>query len=1274
MIYRYVLLGVYIVVRSETLFFSDRSNESHEFSLQAMARAHRIGQTRAVRVYRLLTAKTYEMHMFHSASLKLGLERAVLSQNREQADDGEDGNGKVKKKSDREAQAKEIDSLLKKGAYDVFKDEDDTEAEKFMETDIDQLLEHSSKKVTYGDSATSSLGKGLGSFSKASFVATTDEGEKDVDLDDPDFWAKAVGLEAPPAELPEDVAAMIDDGVKRNRKQVQQFDPYAEFAEAEQRKKDKILLERIMEKEEKERERYERKMKKKEAKARKKKRERERDGKTTPIMKPSMAKTTREKVKKPPREHRPKKKKNDRQRAIRRAENEDPVLERLKQAWEIPQRNRATAAAIRFGFGRLCKFRSESNFTSLPLQDLESFFRAYIYQLSLQVSVTLLAKLRDSDAVDLRLMFQEWLGIKCTRELDWVCDSVHSAMKLQVEVESRRRFLRMPVILAEPTYVAELREGGAFRALRRMGILLRLNHFVESTLDSILSSLGHEELGKRGCAVNDLSTLDADLKSRYVTTEELVLAVSLMLRQVTLKPPASWWDRSCDVALVIGTFVHGLGNYETMRSDTDLPFVEKLGRVNQTEEGCKTAGRCFRAAAGAARQVFDDALDAARVKAELEVQAAVAAAAKAASKREEDAALLRKGGTEAEAVISEMPDTQVENAFEFDGNDSHFVTLGRMQKCIHDAVRKESISTTASLSLNATEALVDPDKSDDDKEDTDDGAALSRRSRGLPFLAMPDSRVLDHRLVWVLKTIEQSFYEDEASDPDESNPDLWQKSDDILTNVQVRRQALSKFVGDDFEDLLSEYSGVGLGGNQCGTSHRSLNDGSDFSYGSATSQLAQVAYGTDAPRFLRAIGIPMNVTRFAVSGLVNAEPSCLENLLATEHLRYYGRDDESAEKADAEVEKTEPPKPEASESKEAVPEKDADAATADAAKKPDKSEPSPAEEEPTKVVTPVDPVELIPDVFRENAKLRASVCVAVLFYGFPSKSDAPAPATVKSGLWKTLQEQGALTSDVAPPVLFNVDKFRDTVVSLAPDVEVPDSESLFNYVESTLLPHCLRLCVYGNGPTTRNARGSQGEYETAFGVSLHPEPSQSHPSPLPDPCLSLREHSLEALGQANALLRRVRLLRSSVYLCGSDDAPVETIQTVAHSKVMGSLDDMPVWWCPWIHDVALLVQAASDGLFSVVRSRDDHAIFSPKALQKYLHSSFVANERTLPTSKHSPPAHITAWTERQASKFPSLNQLERRLAFLCSQATAGIESFVRYDNLPMFDHGGWPRN
>ena len=44
---------------------------------------------------------------------------------------------------------------------------------------------------------------------------------------------------------------MLDDGVKRSRKQVQVFDPYAEFAEIEQRKHDKIVQKVREEKEEK---------------------------------------------------------------------------------------------------------------------------------------------------------------------------------------------------------------------------------------------------------------------------------------------------------------------------------------------------------------------------------------------------------------------------------------------------------------------------------------------------------------------------------------------------------------------------------------------------------------------------------------------------------------------------------------------------------------------------------------------------------------------------------------------------------------------------------------------------------------------------------------------------------------------------------------------------------------------------------------------------------------------------------------------------------------
>lgn len=45
---------------------------------KAQARCHRIGQNKAVKVYRLITRNSYEREMFDRASLKLGLDKAVL--------------------------------------------------------------------------------------------------------------------------------------------------------------------------------------------------------------------------------------------------------------------------------------------------------------------------------------------------------------------------------------------------------------------------------------------------------------------------------------------------------------------------------------------------------------------------------------------------------------------------------------------------------------------------------------------------------------------------------------------------------------------------------------------------------------------------------------------------------------------------------------------------------------------------------------------------------------------------------------------------------------------------------------------------------------------------------------------------------------------------------------------------------------------------------------------------------------------------------------------
>ena len=124
-----------------------------------------------------------------------------------------------------------------------------------------------------------------------------------------------------------------------------------------------------------------------------------------------------------------------------------------------------------------------------------------------------------------------------------------------------------------------------------------------------------------------------------------------------------------------------------------------------------------------------------------------------------------------------------------------------------------------------------------------------------------------------------------------TDTDLWQKTDVVKTNISMRKLAFAYF-SKYFPDIEREYSGIGLGSNQCGTSHRSLKDGTDFGFGSGSAQLAHdVAYGTDAPRYLRALGVPMNITRCAVAGLVHADSSCVKELLFSDSLHFYGKED-----------------------------------------------------------------------------------------------------------------------------------------------------------------------------------------------------------------------------------------------------------------------------------------------------------------------------------------------------------------------------------------------
>ena len=70
-------VGINLTAADTVIIYDSDWNPQND--LQATARCHRIGQTKEVTTYRLVTRNTYEGEMFARASRKLGLERAVMS-------------------------------------------------------------------------------------------------------------------------------------------------------------------------------------------------------------------------------------------------------------------------------------------------------------------------------------------------------------------------------------------------------------------------------------------------------------------------------------------------------------------------------------------------------------------------------------------------------------------------------------------------------------------------------------------------------------------------------------------------------------------------------------------------------------------------------------------------------------------------------------------------------------------------------------------------------------------------------------------------------------------------------------------------------------------------------------------------------------------------------------------------------------------------------------------------------------------------------------------
>ncbi|KAG0228793.1 hypothetical protein BGW42_001990 [Actinomortierella wolfii] len=122
-------LGINLVTADIVILYD--SDWNPQVDLQAMDRAHRIGQKKQVYVFRFVTEKAIEEKVLERAAQKLRLDQLVIQQ------------GRVVQQQ-KSANKEELLTMIQHGAADIFKNTDGTET---GDTDIDQIIREGEEKT-----------------------------------------------------------------------------------------------------------------------------------------------------------------------------------------------------------------------------------------------------------------------------------------------------------------------------------------------------------------------------------------------------------------------------------------------------------------------------------------------------------------------------------------------------------------------------------------------------------------------------------------------------------------------------------------------------------------------------------------------------------------------------------------------------------------------------------------------------------------------------------------------------------------------------------------------------------------------------------------------------------------------------------------------------------------------------------------------------------------------------------------------------------------------
>ncbi|KAL9644021.1 hypothetical protein ABK040_005489 [Willaertia magna] len=184
-------MGINLTAANNVIIYDSDFNPFNDS--QAVARCHRIGQTKKVMVYRLITKGTYEKYILTKASKKLGKEKVVLADNLLE--------------EEKDLPKNEFDKMIRYGVYHLFLNDEKEKENDLVNADIDNIIANATKVTAESESDGALIGKLneiTGSQTKedkknnnnkeiiksAYFVPLT-ETVSDLGLNDEDFWEKA---------------------------------------------------------------------------------------------------------------------------------------------------------------------------------------------------------------------------------------------------------------------------------------------------------------------------------------------------------------------------------------------------------------------------------------------------------------------------------------------------------------------------------------------------------------------------------------------------------------------------------------------------------------------------------------------------------------------------------------------------------------------------------------------------------------------------------------------------------------------------------------------------------------------------------------------------------------------------------------------------------------------------------------------------------------------------------------------------------------------------